>query len=138
MHGMVSPTDDDGHAIPPGSPPIRDRRVLRVQRLNPVWSCVPCPGGYLGRGLSDSRRALLRAASGLDRESVPAAASPLLRCPDGGRGVEGPRVAICRRGDGGPLGHGLGPSTDPKPDHAPLERPPVLCQRPPPSTSPRG
>src|SRR3989442_3683944 len=114
MHGMVSPTDDDGPALPPGSPPIRDRRVLRVQRLNPVWSCVPCPGGDLGRGLSDSRRALLRAASGLDRESVPAAASPLLRCPDGGRGVEGPRVAICRRGAGGPPGQCPWPFTGPE------------------------
>src|SRR2546425_12231374 len=103
---MVSPTDDDGHALPPGRPPIRDRRVLRVQRLDSVWSCVPCPGGDRGRRLSDFRRVLLRATSGLDREGVLAAASPLLRCPDRGRGVGGPPVAVCRRREGGALGHG--------------------------------
>src|SRR2546422_9860155 len=101
---MVSPTDDDGHALPPGRPPIRDRRVLRVQWLDSVWSCVPCPGSDLGPRLSDSRRVLLRAAPSLDRESVSASACPLLRCPDGGRGVERPRVAIRRRGAGGPPG----------------------------------
>src|SRR2546428_576531 len=59
MGGGVGRWEDVGRGFPPGSPPIRDRRVLRVQRLNPVWSCVPCPGGDGGRGVSVSRRALL-------------------------------------------------------------------------------
>src|SRR3989442_15989886 len=119
---MVSPPDADGHPLPPGRPPIRDRRILRFQWLDSVWSCVPCPGGDLGRRLSDSRRGLLRAASGLDCEWVPAAAIPLLRSPDGDRVVESPSAAVPRRLVGG-FGHqGLGASPDPKADKAPWAR----------------
>src|SRR2546425_10147757 len=135
---MVSPTDDDGHALPPGRPPIRDRRVLRVQRLDSVWSCVPCPGGDRGRRLSDSRRVLLRATSGLDREGVLAAASPLLRCPDCGPGAGGPRVGPCPRGGGGAPCPGRRPAAGRRPAPAPLRWAPVCLTPAPPGCALRG
>src|SRR3989442_14528552 len=114
MHRMVSPPDDDGYALPPGRPPIRDRRVLRVQWLDSVWACVPCPGSDLGPRLSDSRCVLLRGAPGLDRESGPAAACPLLRGPDRGRGVESPPLAIRPGRKVGPLGPAFVAPAEPK------------------------
>src|SRR5438445_177832 len=135
---VVFPSDDDGDPLPAGGPPIRGGRVFGHHRIDPVRNRMRGHRGLLGTSIPVARGAVLRAAADRGGQSLPAATIPVLRRAVRRRVMARCRMAFRDRVDGGPMGHGVRPRSDPQAHRAPLAGSDVQRHGPSPRPTSRG